>query len=59
MSGNLVNAFGKIALDETSRDVRETLALILIELRIMNEHTARMRGEHIDQEDLDDEDLTS
>ena len=57
MSGDLVNAFGKIALDVTGRDSNELLYEILIEMRIMNEHFARMRNEVIDRDELDDEDL--
>ena len=57
MSGDLVNAFGKIALDITGRDSNELLYEILIEMRIMNEHFARMRNEVIDRDELDDEDL--
>lgn len=57
MSGDLVNAFGKIALDVTGRDSNELLYEILVEMRIMNEHFARMRNEVIDRDELDDEDL--
>ena len=57
MSGDLVNAFGKIALDVTGRDSNELLYEILIEMRIMNEHLARMRNEVIDRDELDDEDF--
>lgn len=57
MSGDLVNAFGKIALDVTGRDSNELLYEILVEMRILNEHFARMRNEVIDRDELDDEDL--
>lgn len=57
MSGDLVNAFGKIALDVTGRDSNELLYEILVEMRIMNEHFARMRNEVIERDELDDEDL--
>lgn len=53
MSGNLVNAFGKIALDETSRDVEELLEAILIELRMMNVHLAMMTDEEVTKGDVD------
>lgn len=53
MSGNLVNAFGKIALDETSRDVEELLEAILIELRMMNVHLAMMTDEEVKKGDVD------
>ena len=57
MSGDLVNAFGKIALDVTGRDSNELLYEILVEMRIMNEHFARMRNEVIERDELDDEDF--
>lgn len=50
---NLVNAFGKIALDETSRDVGELLEAILIELRMMNVHLAMMTDEEVTKGDVD------
>jgi len=53
MANNLVNAFGKIALDETSRDVEELLECILIELRIMNTHLALMTDEEITKNDVE------
>ena len=43
---NLVNAFGAIALDESSRDTRELLEAILTELRIIDD-------EEITAEDVD------
>ena len=57
MSGDLVNAFGKIALDVTGRDSNDLLFDILVELRIMNEHFARMRNEVIERDEIDPEDL--
>jgi len=54
MSGKLVNMFGDIALDETSRRLTELLEAILVELRVNNEHMARMRNEHIDADELDE-----
>lgn len=53
MSGNLVNAFGKIALDETSRDTVELLNAILVELRIMNIHLAMMTEDEVKVNDID------
>jgi hypothetical protein len=50
---NLVNAFGKIALDETSRDTRELLEAIIVELRILNLHMAKMNDEEISSDDVD------
>ena len=49
---NLVNAFGKIALDETSRDTEELLQAILVELRIMNLHLSQIDDEEISAEDV-------
>lgn len=49
---NLVNAFGKIALDESSRDTRELLAAIIVELRIMNVHLAQLNDEEITAHDV-------
>lgn len=57
MSGKLVNAFGAISLEETQVDNKELLLAVLIELRIMNEHFARMRDEVIEPDDLDEEDF--
>ena len=57
MSGKLVNAFGAISLEETQVDNKEILLAVLIELRIMNEHFARMRDEVIEPDDLDEEDF--
>ena len=53
MSGNLVNAFGKIALDENSRDIEERLDAIIAELRIMNTHLAMMTDDEITIEDVE------
>lgn len=52
MSGNLVNAFGKIALDETSRDTKELLEAILVELRMMNIHLYKLSDEEVTSEDV-------
>jgi len=52
MSGNLVNAFGKIALDESSKDTVELLNAILVELRIMNIHLSEMSGNTITSGDV-------
>lgn len=52
MSGSLVNAFGKIALDETSRDIEELLAAVIVELRIMNTHLAMITTEEVTAEDV-------
>lgn len=53
MSGSLVNAFGKIALDESSRDIEELLEAILVEIRIMNTHLGMMTEEEITKEDVE------
>jgi len=53
MAGNLVNAFGKIALDETNRDTRELLEAIIVELRIMNTHLAMLTDEELTVEDVE------
>lgn len=50
---NLVNAFGKISLDETARDTRELLEAILTELRILNLHMSQIDDEEITAEDVD------
>jgi hypothetical protein len=50
---NLVNAFGKIALDENSRDVEELLNAILVELRIMNIQLSIMTGDEIGVDEID------
>mgnify|MGYP003674595610 FL=1 len=50
---NLVNAFGKISLDETARDTRELLEAILVELKIMNLHMSQLDDEEITAEDVD------
>lgn len=52
----LVNAFGAISLEDTQVSNQELLQAILLEMRIMNEHFARMRNEVIDVEELDVED---
>lgn len=53
MSGNLVNAFGKIALDENVRDSEELLEAILIEMRIMNTYLAILTDNEISSEDVE------
>ena len=53
MSGSLVNAFGKIALDETNRDANEILEAILLELKKMNVQLAEMTGEELNDEYID------
>lgn len=50
---DLVNAFGKITLDETSRDTVELLNAILVELRIMNIHLAMMTEDEVKANDID------
>lgn len=50
---NLVNAFGKIALDENSRDVEELLNAILVELRLMNIQLSVMTGDELGPEDAE------
>ena len=57
MSGQLVNAFGAISLEETQKNNEELLLLVLTELRVMNEHLARMRGEDLTVDDIDMEGL--
>lgn len=52
----LVNAFGAISLEDTQVSNQELLQAILIEMRLMNEHFARMRGEVIEPDELDFED---
>ena len=56
MSGKLINAFGAINLEETQVSNQELLQAVLVELRIMNEHFARMRNEVIEPDELDVED---
>jgi hypothetical protein len=53
MSGDLVNAFGKITLDATSRDVRELLEAILVELKMTNIHLAKLSDEKIDPAEIE------
>ncbi len=53
MAGSLVNAFGKITLDENSRDVEELLGAILLELRIINVHLAMMTDDEVTAEDVE------
>lgn len=53
MSGSLVNAFGKIALDETNRDANEILEAILLELKKMNVQLAEMTGDELNDEYID------
>lgn len=50
---NLVNAFGKIALDENSRDVEELLNAILVELRLMNLQLTLMTGTEIGPDEVE------
>lgn len=52
----LVNAFGAISLEDTQVSNQELLQAILIEMRMMNEHFARMRNEVIEPDELDVED---
>ena len=53
MAGNLVNAFGKIALEETNKDVEELLEAILVELRIMNLHLSMVTEEEITKDSVE------
>ena len=50
---NLVNAFGKIALDESTLDNREILRAILTQLRINNAIMAEAYHIDIDMIDTD------
>lgn len=52
-TGNLVNAFGKIALEETNKDVEELLEAILVELRIMNLHLSMVTEEEITKDSVE------
>ena len=54
MAGNLVNAFGKITLEDTQIDNRELLIAILHELRIMNVHLQSITDERVRPEDVED-----
>lgn len=53
MAGNLVNAFGKIALEETNKDVEELLEAILVELRIMNLHLSMVTEEELTKDSVE------
>jgi len=55
MSGNLVNAFGKITLEETQTDNRELLEEILLQLRIMNIHLQHLTDQIVRREDVGEE----
>jgi len=55
MSGNLVNAFGKITLEETQTDNRELLEEILLQLRIMNIHLQHLTDQTVRREDVGEE----
>lgn len=50
---SLVNAFGKIGLDETNRDVVQLLEAIVVELRILNLHMSQIDDEEITADDVD------
>lgn len=52
MSGDLVNAFGKISLDETSKDISELLVEILVELNKINIHLAVLSDEKISDSEV-------
>lgn len=53
MAGDLINAFGKITLEETQIDHRELLIAILHELRIMNVHLQSITDERVRPEDVE------
>lgn len=53
MAGNLVNAFGKITLEDTQEQNRDLLLHILNELRIMNMHLSVITDNEITIHDLD------
>ena len=55
MSNNLVNAFGKITLEETQTDNRELLEEILLQLKIMNVHLQYLTDERVRREDIGEE----
>ena len=50
---NLINAFGKISLDETNKDTVELLIAILLELRVSNAHLAKLTNEEITTEEVE------
>jgi len=52
MSGNLVNAFGKINLEETQVDNRDLLLEILKQLKIMNIHLESITDQRILDHDI-------
>ena len=52
MSGNLVNAFGKISLEDTQMENREILLGILQELRKMNVQLSLLTDTEIKEHDL-------
>jgi len=53
--GNLVNAFGKITLEETQTDNRELLEGILHQLKIMNVHLQYLTDQVVRDEDIGEE----
>ena len=53
MAGDLVNAFGKITLEDTQEQNRDLLLHILQELRIMNMHLSLLTDNEITKFDLD------
>lgn len=52
MAGNLVNAFGKIALEDTQTDNRDLLLKIIAQLQIMNLHLSVLTDTKIEEFDL-------
>ncbi len=54
MAKDLVNAFGKITLDETQRDTKELLHEILIELKKLDLHLSELSGLRINEDDVKD-----
>ena len=55
MSGSLVNAFGKITLEETQQDNRDLLLEVLLQLKIMNVHLASISDVRVRKEDIGEE----
>lgn len=58
MSGKLVNVFGAVNLETTQVTNQELLLEILVQLKILNEHMSRMRGDEVDVDDLEDTEYT-